>query len=201
MNAKGMDISHHNGQIEWDQVPAEIEFVGIKATEGTGYVDPILAHNASAAKAKGKKTIAYHFFKPDQDAIAQAHHLLNTIAGMKFDYLALDVEDEEGAVQWESLDHDTRVAKISHFLEVVDPAGFGRCVIYCSPGWWNGVFGQADFSGHPLWVADYSRSPGSPRLCGQWDAFTIHQYSERGTVPGVGSGEVDVNVWNGPLPA
>ena len=49
----GIDISHHNGSINWKQVPI-VEFVYIKATEGATYVDPMFQHNLKRAKANKK---------------------------------------------------------------------------------------------------------------------------------------------------
>jgi len=34
-------VSHHNGNINWEQVPEDVEFVYVKATEGATYVDPL----------------------------------------------------------------------------------------------------------------------------------------------------------------
>lgn len=42
-NSFGIDVSHHNGKINWGQVP-DVEFVYVKATEGATYVDPMY-HN------------------------------------------------------------------------------------------------------------------------------------------------------------
>jgi len=40
-NSFGIDVSHHNGNINWEQVPEDVEFVYVKATEGATYVDPL----------------------------------------------------------------------------------------------------------------------------------------------------------------
>ena len=47
----GIDVSHHNGEINWKQVP-DVEFVYIKATEGATFVDPMYQQNIKGARAK-----------------------------------------------------------------------------------------------------------------------------------------------------
>ena len=58
----GIDVSHHNGKINWEQVP-DVEFVYIKATEGATYVDPMFLQNIKGAKARKLQVGAYHYFR------------------------------------------------------------------------------------------------------------------------------------------
>ena len=58
----GIDVSHHNGNINWEQVP-DVEFVYIKATEGVTYVDPMYQQNIKGARAKKLRVGAYHYFR------------------------------------------------------------------------------------------------------------------------------------------
>ena len=46
----GIDVSHHNGKINWEKV-TDVEFVYIKATEGATYVDPLFQQNIKGARA------------------------------------------------------------------------------------------------------------------------------------------------------
>lgn len=47
----GIDVSHHNEKINWEQVP-DVDFVYIKATEGATYVDPMYQQNINGARAR-----------------------------------------------------------------------------------------------------------------------------------------------------
>ena len=58
----GIDVSHHNGKINWDQVP-DVDFVYIKATEGATYVDPVYQQNINGARARKFRVGAYHYFR------------------------------------------------------------------------------------------------------------------------------------------
>src|SRR5437867_1330928 len=60
---RGIDVSHYQGAINWDDVASGgISFAYIKATEGTNFVDPLFAQNWAGAEAAGLRRGAYHFF-------------------------------------------------------------------------------------------------------------------------------------------
>ena len=63
-NQCGIDVSRHQGRIEWQKVPIrDISFVYIKATEGATYTDPYFHYNIKGAAEAGFKVGAYHYFR------------------------------------------------------------------------------------------------------------------------------------------
>jgi GH25 family lysozyme M1 (1,4-beta-N-acetylmuramidase) len=65
----GIDVSHHQGAIDWSQVAgAGTRFAFAKATEGRSYVDPTYATNKAGAALSGVVFGAYHFARPDDTA-------------------------------------------------------------------------------------------------------------------------------------
>ena len=66
----GIDVSHHNGLLNWEQIAADpcIQFVYIKATEGANYVDTQYSNNVTKARQQDILVGAYHYFnsKPAQ---------------------------------------------------------------------------------------------------------------------------------------
>lgn len=59
----GVDVSNHQGVIEWERVSADgISFAYIKATEGGDHVDAQFYANWRAAATAGLDRGAYHFF-------------------------------------------------------------------------------------------------------------------------------------------
>src|SRR5262245_17581145 len=74
----GIDVSAHQGDIEWTRVAADdIEFVYVKATEGRDFVDARFAANWWDAGAAGLDRGAYHFFTLCTPGTAQAEHFLS----------------------------------------------------------------------------------------------------------------------------
>src|SRR3954453_10276082 len=58
---RGIDVSHHQGQIDWSAVKASgIQFAYIKATEGTEFTDATFAENWRNSNTAGIVRGAYH---------------------------------------------------------------------------------------------------------------------------------------------
>ena len=69
----GIDVSYYQGTINWASVKAAgKQFAIIRVSDGTGFLDPKFASNWRNAKAAGIAVGAYQFFRPNQDATAQA---------------------------------------------------------------------------------------------------------------------------------
>ena len=59
----GVDVSAHQGEIEWEQVAEDgIQFAYIKATEGQGWIDERFTANWDGAGTAGLDRGANHFF-------------------------------------------------------------------------------------------------------------------------------------------
>src|SRR5260370_17321294 len=82
-----IDVSHHNGAIDWPAVAAPTDQVRglkahgivlafIKATQGTGFVDPAFQRNRDATAKAGILPVPYHFIAPS-DPDHQPHHFLS----------------------------------------------------------------------------------------------------------------------------
>ena len=178
----GIDVSHHNGDVDFAAVrkAANVRCVHVKASEGLTMVDPKFLENVRAAHIAGMKVGAYHFFKPSQNSTLQAQHFLATVKGAPIDLpLVADIEQTDG---WSFLSPSQRIKAVQTFLDMIEKATARRPMIYTSAGWWPGVFGTADFSGHELWVAHYrSEAPSVPF---PWKSWAMWQYTDKGPIEG-----------------
>jgi len=59
----GIDVSRYQGRIDWTLVPAFITWVAVKATQGTGWLDPYFKANRAAISNR-KYRLLYHFLDP-----------------------------------------------------------------------------------------------------------------------------------------
>ena len=60
---RGIDVSHHNGEIDWSRVKQSgIQFAYIKATEGSDWEDIRFPNNWTESKKNKIYRGAYHFF-------------------------------------------------------------------------------------------------------------------------------------------
>ena len=87
-----VDISHHNGNINFPKVKAD-GIIGViqKATQGQSGVDPTYKSNRTKALTAGLLWGAYHF-ATGSDGLKQAEHLLKTVGIFEDTLLVLDFE-------------------------------------------------------------------------------------------------------------
>jgi len=198
---EGLDVSRWQVTINWPQVKAAgKQFVVMKATEGTGYVDPMYATNRAGAMAVGIPMAAYHFASPDSspnEAIQEADHYV-AVAGLTAGNLlpALDLEQTGGLAP-----AALQVWVRAWLDEVTAKLGI-RPMIYVSPNFWSSKVGnntsiaQAGYT--TLWIANWGvTSPTVPANNWNGNGYTFWQYTDCGHVAGITTGCVDLDRYNG----
>ena len=193
---RGIDVSSHQSRVDWARVKADgIGFVYIKATEGTGFVDPRFGAYWAGAKAAGLPRGAYHFARPDtgsggtaatvtKDAQAEADAFLAVAAPKRGDLLpVLDLETD-------GLSSALMVQWATAWLTRVQSQIGVKPVLYTYPAFWSKLGNTRKFGSYPLWIASYGVA--SPQLPAGWSRYTIWQHSSSGSVPGI-PGSVDLN--------
>ncbi|MDR2591507.1 MAG: hypothetical protein LBC59_01705 [Chitinispirillales bacterium] len=78
----GLDVSNHQGVIDWKNVDARYKFVFVKATEAVTFVDKSFLKNAEGVKQSERLLGAYHFFHLNYDGAEQAENFINTVDGV-----------------------------------------------------------------------------------------------------------------------
>ena len=125
---KGIDVSHHQGVIDWARVAAsgEVEFAILRASFGWGnpaQIDRRVQNNIAGCTAAGIPYGFYHYSyaKTPDEAREEAKLFLSAVAGSKPQYpLALDFEDPSQM----SLTGAEMRAVCRAFLEAVEAAGY-----------------------------------------------------------------------------
>ena len=174
----GIDISKWQGADF--NVDAAADFVICKATEGTGYVDPLCDKLYQQAKAKGKLLGVYHFARPDLGTTgeAEAEYFVKNIKGYIGEaILVLDYECAPYSDDWAYA-----FAKRVHDLTGVWP------MLYASASKINGVNWSKTAKNCGLWIAGYPNAynvpnPPTPSVkdmpygIGAWPFWAIWQYT------------------------
>jgi lysozyme len=189
----GFDISHHQKDIDWQQIPKDrYRFVYLKSTEGGDFKDSKFQENWLKAREQGFLVGAYHFYRLCRDGTIQAQNFIETVP-QKADALppVMDLEYDSKCIDYysrEQLLHEIRVmhdALKSHYGK--------QPIFYVSKAFYNivlaGSFGQV-----PLWVREYQ---GLPDLKDQ-PKWLFWQHSRQGQIPGI-STPVDLNVFHGSI--
>lgn len=140
----GLDISHHQDlRLDLAQCRREgVEFVFIKATEGSTFVDPAFGANLAEARAAGQLVAAYHYLRSNASAAAQ---VANVARAVPRDVPVLpDVEANSGGI-----------ALTRDFVNQLRGAGYVVPLLYL-PRWYWQQIGSPSLAGlPPLWSSRY----------------------------------------------
>ena len=90
----GVDISEYQADVDMPVLMEQgIEFIYIKATEGSGHVDSRFAENWENAQECGLPAGAYHFFSFDSPGQMQADNYIKAVGDLEGKLIpAVDVE-------------------------------------------------------------------------------------------------------------
>ena len=200
---EGIDISHHNENIDWSQLTpsnSNKTFIIAKATEGKSYQDPKFIQNYKNICNAGFQPGAYHFLRfgpssaKDQmdNFIAQIQAAQQSTDQTKLTnnepIIALDVEETNGS------DYNlvnSVVEDSVRYLKKINITPF----IYTRQNFWDQhVKTTPDIVKEcPLWIARYrNRPPSSNELPNGWQEWKIWQYSNTGSIPAI-KGNIDLN--------
>ena len=203
----GVDVSYHNGVIDWAKAKAAgVQFAILRLGYGDDNLDSKFVANVQGCKAAGIK-IGVYFYSYAWDyssALAEARGALSLLSrtGVKPEDLSLpiyyDMENE----------HNGRPAGVSNktyhyikggaatfasmatvFCSAMEDAGY-TAGVYANLNWWNSYLTDGVFNNWERWVAQYN-STNSYR--GNYSAW---QYTSSGKVDGIGT-NVDLNWFYG----
>ncbi len=192
----GMDVSSYESAIDWDAAHAAgIEFAFIRVSDGTQYPDPMFATYWPAARAAGVIRGAYQYFRPAEDAVAQADLLLTAMGPPQPGDLppVLDLE-VSGGLTTAQVD-----AQVQLWIDHI-AAAIGRPpIVYAGLYSWPTLTGGYDVTTSPLWIAQYT-SAACPDIPDPWTQWLFWQDTDTGTVDGVaGTADHDLDVFDGTL--
>ena len=199
----GIDVSAHQGRIDWTQVAqAGVEFAMIRAgyrgyTQGDLEQDAYFAQNLDGALAAGLDAGVYFFSQAItvEEAAEEAQLVLTMLEGRELAYpIVFDWEDIEADARTDGMTSPLLTDIAETFCKAIEDAGY-RAGIY-----FNQRFGYQEFDllrlqDRVFWLAEYNIPPTF-----DYD-FQIWQYSSDGAVPGIDT-PVDLNLsfgdWSAP---
>ena len=200
---KGIDISSHQHNagtdVNADTVVSSggMDFAFIKATEGTGYINPYFRKDV-VNFMKTKIPIGfYHYARPtanSDNGRQQARFFVEVTGidkGVKSFDPVLDLEESEG------LSAPEIAAWTRNFVDEIKKLTGRNTIIYTYPSFWfNQMQNTQEFNYLPLWIANYNNSTSPGLLPGGWKNWTFWQYTSDELVDGV-IGVVDANAFAG----
>ena len=188
MTLKGVDVSYHQGHIDWKKVKnAGIQFAMLRAGYGRNNIDKQFHNNANGCRITGIPFGVYWFsyaYTVDM-ARQEARYCVAAIDQYEVQYpVCYDLEYDSisyarknGVTIGKTL--ATKMANA--FCEEVEKVGY-KAMNYANLDYARNMFGTVPYD---LWFARYNATPGRSDMA-MW------QYTSSGSVPGI-SGKVDMN--------
>jgi lysozyme len=185
-----IDVSHHQGYIEWDEVAlAGVKGMIHKATEGTSFEDDMRAENCKAAMDAGLGTATYHWLSPGSDPTHQIGFYLDVVRPCRGERVVIDYEED--GCQLGDL-HEAVRALIDAELDLKISVYSGH-LLKEQLGSTHDEYLAAHTD---LWLAQYtSGTPSWPTAT--YPQWALWQFSETGSIPGIDDAYVDLNNFNG----
>ena len=166
----GIDISHYQASIEWDQLRhamiegCPLRFIIVKSTEG-----------------------AYHFWSNRSSARDQAYFFLEKVKLEEGDLPpVLDIEHKPKDRSVEDFQRD-----VLTWLHIVEDRYHVKPIIYTYHKFKEAYLSAPVFDDYPYWIAHYYVEKVEYK--GQWKFW---QHTDVGRLPGI-KGYVDFNIYNG----
>lgn len=193
---KGIDVSEHQGTIDWAKVKeAGYDFAMIRVgyrgyTRGRIYDDTTFESNIQGATEQGMKVGLYFFSQAVTVAEAEeeASLVLSMIGDYQIDYpIAFDwepVDDSEARTNSITGDEVSTIA--AAFCDKISKAGYNTAV-YINKTQAYSFYNLDTIKNYDIWYAEYQAAPSL------YYDFTMWQYTATGTVDGI-DGTADINI-------
>ncbi|MBQ7993269.1 MAG: glycoside hydrolase family 25 protein [Solobacterium sp.] len=197
VSMQGIDVSHHQEQIDWDAVKeAGVEFAmlrcGYRGYEtGLIFKDQYFDYNIQEAQKRGILVGVYFYSQAinPEEAREEADFTLKQIEGYTIDLpVVFDMEESETGENGRilSLSREEKTECAVTFLHRVQNAGYTP-MVYNSTMLFEELFITEYLQEFDTWVAEYGSYPRYPY------EFSMWQYTSSGEVPGV-TGECDMDI-------
>lgn len=202
--SNGIDVSEHNGKVDWGKVKETQDFAFIRVGyrgygNGEIYKDKCADDNLKNAN-KAKIPVGVYFYTQAvtaEEAEDEAEFVYNIIKKHNIDLpVIIDFEypiDSDGNAVGRLVESDNDVNAnaeiINAFIDKLEKKGYTAGVYASSSVLHNKINMKKVRKSAVTWVADYNDNV-------TYDVdYTVWQYSETGSVDGVDSKYVDLNYW------
>ena len=193
----GVDVSHHQGKVDWQKVKAAgYDFVILRlgyrgyGASGTIALDREFEKNVESAKNAGLEVGVYFFAQAinETEAIEEADFVLDHLSGhaitLPVVYDPESILDDEARTDHVTGEQFTK--NTAAFCKRIEEAGY-QPMIYSNMLWEAYHLNLEELADYPIWYADYEALPQTPYQFDYW------QYTNEGRVDGI-SGNVDLNI-------
>ena len=203
----GIDVSNHQGVIDWDQVAKSgIDFAILRVGYGSNYTSQddkqFLNYVEGCTRNKipygvylysyantvtGTTTLNDSTASADSEAV-HTLRVLDKLNPVQKSYLKLPVFIDMEEDRYTYLGMDTLTAIANKYCDIIQANGY-KCGVYANKNWLNNHLNNAYLSSkYDIWLAHYVDNTDYKGV------FQIWQYSSSGHLPGINSSGLDMNI-------
>lgn len=201
----GIDVSYHNGNINWAKVKAAgVDYAFIRVGN-RGYetgklcIDSKYKEYIRGAKANGVKVGVYFFSQAttEAEALEEASLTLDLIKGYKLDLpVVFDWETSAGYRTYSGISRKKLTNIISVYMDTVEKYGYEAMLYMCKDDYINRIDTTTITSKYKTWVAWYFKEYSSNNYKSNFFKYgdlmpdmtfdyNVWQYSSKGRVDGI----------------
>jgi lysozyme len=188
---QGIDVSHHQGDIDWSKIPKDkVKFAYIKSTEGGDFKDKKFQYNLEEALDNGFRAGAYHFFTLCRDGKTQARNFISSVPNNpKLMPPVIDLEFVGNCPVRPT--KEDMLKELENFTKLIENHYGKEPILYITYEFYGEYLKDSGFSSYKFWVRDIFKKPN----LATFPEWYIWQYADNGTLPGI-DGRVDLNALN-----
>ena len=201
----GIDVSKHNGNIDWAKVKESgVNFAIVRVgnrgygAEGNLVTDPKFVDNMKGAISNGIDVGVYFYSQAitESEAIEEADMTLKLIKENGFEgkiKYPIIIDTEKSGGRADSLSKESRTAVVKAFCERVKKAGY-EPMIYANKDWLINNLNMNQLESYDVWVAHYNNTTDPIKNPTDYKGkYQIWQYTSTEKINGI-SGDVDLNI-------
>lgn len=202
---QGIDVSYHNGTLDWSTIKAAgVDFAILRAayrgygTEGTLVRDAKFAEYMQGAMSQGIPVGAYIYSQAitTAEAVQEANYILNIVRGYSLD-LPIVFDYEFAGVKTGRLDSAWSSGKLNKskmtdialaFCDTIKNAGYDA-MVYANKTFFSKNLDHEviENAGYEIWLAHYTTNTNYT------GDYKIWQYTSSGKIPGIANKVFDCN--------
>lgn len=184
MRKYGIDISHHQGSLDFSKLKNEVDFVILRAAWGTNTDTRFEEYYRECKKYDIPVGCYLYSYSLDvATAMEEARYLLRLISGKKFEYpIYIDMEDADGYKDKYGMPSNQELNDMcNNFCNIIESNGY-YAAVYASQYWFNTKL--TGIKKYDKWIANWGTNDGTVQkdlsgLCG------MLQYTSKKNINGM----------------
>lgn len=190
---KGIDVSHYQGNIDWDKVRPQIDFAILRIGLGDDIPsqdDKQFERNYAECTRLGIPFAVYFFsYAVNKAKVAkEIAHIKRLLKGKTLNApVYIDIENTRG-LDWRSISDALMLSIMQEYNLQLNAIGYKMGIYSSRSAFWNEKMSDPWYDNISKWVAEYGDKVNSFNR-----PYDIWQYTSKGYVNGI-NGNVDMNI-------